>query len=571
MQRNNVTYLSSNSTNGHCNRNCYIVAALLIVLAISSAAFGQTTSASETCPRPITGATVTDPPELRSHNGELELSLHFRYEQTPPSEGPPRYCYITDDGLESPTLRVHPGDQLIIHLHNDLPALSPTPSMTHKMEGTDDGDCTGHHPMNSSMTNLHFHGMTIPPVCHQDEVLRTAVAPGEEFDYRVTIPRDEPPGLYWYHPHPHGFGERQVQGGASGAIIVEGIERVIPSLSPLRQRVLVLRDQQRIGPEAQAPSVPAWDISANFVPVTYPTEQPAKINVEPGAQEFWRVVNAGADTIFNLQIVSHQVPQPLRIVAIDGVPTKSGQATTPTSILLPPGARAEFLVTTPAIAETAELVTTAWDTGPSGDTDTKRTIAEIVSCSRGSQPATRHPKARAISVPSSEPDAAPVAHRLLYFSQHSSNAQDPDNFVLYYLTVDGQSPAPYKMGQPPNIVVHQDDVEDWTIENRATEDHVFHIHQIHFRILAINGKRVNDPTMRDTVDLPYWRGEGPYPNVTLRVNFSDPNDVGTFLYHCHILKHEDMGMMGAIQVLPKGEPPVAAKPRSTAVQAIARP
>jgi hypothetical protein len=104
----------------------------------------------------------------------------------------------------------------------------------------------------------------------------------------------------------------------------------------------------------------------------------------------------------------------------------------------------------------------------------------------------------------------------------------------------------------PNIVVHEGDVEDWIVENRSQEDHVFHIHQVHFRVLEVDGKPVNDGTMRDTVDLPYWTGTGPYPSVKIRLNFRDPKIVGTFLYHCHILKHEDMGMMGEIQVLPAG-------------------
>ena len=52
------------------------------------------------------------------------------------------------------------------------------------------------------------------------------------------------------------------------------------------------------------------------------------------------------------------------------------------------------------------------------------------------------------------------------------------------------------------------------------------------------------------IDVPYWSGKGPFPSVKLLMDFSDPNTVGTFLYHCHILKHEDMGMMGSIRVLP---------------------
>ena len=71
--------------------------------------------------------------------------------------------------------------------------------------------------------------LTVPPVCHQDDVLKTSIQPDDSpFEYRLRIPADEPPGLYWYHPHIHGFSKAQVLGGASGALIIEGLERAIP-------------------------------------------------------------------------------------------------------------------------------------------------------------------------------------------------------------------------------------------------------------------------------------------------------------------------------------------------------
>ncbi len=508
------------------------------------------------CPRPAAGATVENPPELRSQNGVLEVSLHVRYQQTLVSEGPPRYCYVTEDGLESPTLRVHPGDRLIIHLHNDLPEWRDYRAPQHNMAAVPNDDCAGT-SMDPSVTNLHFHGLTIPPLCHQDEVIRTAIPAGSEFDYIVTIPPDEPPGLYWYHPHPHGFSERQVQGGASGALIVEGLEKAFPALASLDQRVLVLRDQQRIGPEAPGPTVPAWDVSANFVPITYSQGRPAAIQMNAGETELWRVLNAGADTIFNLQLLVDHVAQPVEVVAIDGVPVATNNAARlpkQSSILLPPGARMEFVVTVPRPGQSAELITQSWDTGPQGDNDTARTIANIVVSATGAKDRDRA-AVRLAASRSAQTTASPeplLVNRRLFFSQRSSNPQDPDNFVLYFVTVVGQSPEPYKMGSPPNIVVHQGDIEDWTIENRSPEDHVFHIHQIHFTVRAVDGHPVDDSTERDTIDVPYWKGDGPYPSVKLRMDFRDPNTVGTFLYHCHILKHEDMGMMGSIQVLPPG-------------------
>ena len=510
-------------------------------------------SSKDVCPRPVDGATISNPPELWSDHGTLELSLHLKYQQTLVGEGPPRYCYVTDDGLESPTLRVRPGDKLVIHLHNDLPPWRDYRAPPHPMKPvSQDDDCAATR-MDPSFTNLHFHGMTIPPVCHQDDVIRTAIPAGQEFDYRVTIPADEPPGLYWYHPHPHGYGERQVQGGASGAIIVEGLENVVPSIRLLPERVILLRDQQRTDPSPNGPSVPAWDISANFVPVTFSKRQPAVLKTEPGHQELWRVVNAGADTIFNIELLLHGTAQPLQMVAVDGVPIALTKVMpSQTSILLPPGARAEFVVTNPLQGESGQLITQAWDTGPQGDNDTKRIIADVVSSpSSGSR---ENPAMSSAVRPWSSPRATETAtvHRRLYFSQVSANPQDPDNFVLYYVTVVGQAPKTYKMGAPPDIVVHRGDVEDWTIENRSAEDHVFHIHQIHFQVLEVDGKPIADRTMRDTIDVPYWNGEGPYPSVKLRMDFGDPNIVGSFLYHCHILKHEDMGMVGSIEVLPPG-------------------
>ena len=101
----------------------------------------------------------------------------------------------------------------------------------------------------------------------------------------------------------------------------------------------------------------------------------------------------------------------------------------------------------------------------------------------------------------------------------------------------------------PDIVVRQGTVEDWIIENRAREAHVFHIHQLHFQLLGRDGTHVSEPMMRDTIDLPYWDGEGRYPSVTLRMDFRSAVIAGTFLFHCHILEHEDAGMMGSVEVV----------------------
>jgi FtsP/CotA-like multicopper oxidase with cupredoxin domain len=113
--------------------------------------------------------------------------------------------------------------------------------------------------------------------------------------------------------------------------------------------------------------------------------------------------------------------------------------------------------------------------------------------------------------------------------------------------------------------VHQGDVEDWTIENRSQETHAFHIHQTHFLVLERHGVPVREPYIRDTVNVAFWDGFTPqYPSVKLRMDFRDPSIVGTFPYHCHILQHEDGGMMGTIQVEPAPGKTSIHRPKPTA-------
>ena len=123
----------------------------------------------------------------------------------------------------------------------------------------------------------------------------------------------------------------------------------------------------------------------------------------------------------------------------------------------------------------------------------------------------------------------------------------------------------------PDIVVHQGDVEDWIIENRSTELHAFHIHQLHFLMVEWNGIPVNEPYLRDTVNVPYFdKRDLAYPSVRLRMDFRDPNTVGTFPFHCHLLEHEDNGMMGTIRVEPAENPRRMSQPPLSTPQFLLR-
>lgn len=541
------------------------------------------------CPRPPPGSAVEEPQELRSHNRVLTVDLSLRNDKQP--DGILRYCYLSADGAQAPTLRVRAGDLLILRLRNELSRLEPEAGhtsmpvmpMSHRgVPGHADPCSSG--VMSAVSTNLHFHGLTVPPLCHQDDVLRTSIQPGDpSFEYRFRIPADEPPGLYWYHPHVHGFTTPHVLGGASGALVVEGIERANEELAGLPERVLVIRDQNLLNPDAppakSEPVVPkmlidrdgdaanngtgfgkpAKDLSINFVPVPYPDYPPATLQMRPGERQLWRVLNASAVTYLNLALLFERQPQPLGVVALDGVPLHTGGGPGPavlwrSSVGVPPGARVEFIVKGPPAGVPALLVTHTVDTGRGGENDPNRALVSITASETAAEPA----RLPAASQPLPPPkrawlgDVKPGRVRRLYFSEKLSDPADPNSATSFYLTEDGQTPAAFDPASTePNIIVRQGDVEDWIIENRSTELHAFHIHQIHFLLLDWSGIAVNEPFLRDTVNVPYYNGHTlAYPSVRLRMDFRDPNSVGTFVYHCHLLEHEDGGMMGTIRVLP---------------------
>jgi FtsP/CotA-like multicopper oxidase with cupredoxin domain len=539
------------------------------------------------CLRPSAGSAVPEPEDLRSQNGVLKVDLAVR--NFTELSGSTRYCYIYGEGSQSPTLRLNPGDLLILNLKNDLSDpkhAAATANHTHRNAKSEDhAEPCQSGAMTSTSTNLHFHGLTVPPVCHQDDVVNTSIQPSDApFEYRFRVPANEPPGLYWYHPHIHGFSKTQVLGGASGALIIEGIERANRQLAGLPERVLIIRDQDLVNPNAppskSEPVVPrnlidrdgdagnngtgfgkpAKDLSINFVPVPYPDYPTAEIKMRPEERQLWRVLNASAITYLNLAVLFKRAPQMLGIVALDGVPLKANGdpgdgITWANHIGVPPGGRVEFIVKGPSAGVPGLLVTRTVDTGVGGENDPNRALATIT-------PAPDAPEPRSTLAVSPEPlpaptlawlgSVTPARTRRLYFSEKFLDPNDPNSPTTFFITVDGKTPTAFDPSSGvPNIVVKQGDVEDWIIENRSTELHAFHIHQIHFMMLEWSDVPVNEPFLRDTINVPFYTNKMlAYPSVKLRMDFRDPNAVGTFVYHCHLLEHEDGGMMGLIRVEP---------------------
>jgi len=532
---------------------------LCLISALPARAQVSVRTAANPCGRPIAGSIAQEPPALRSVRGVL--SVRFSYQHAFDAFNRELFCYMTPEGLQNPTLHVRPGDHLQIIVTNNLPAGSAPMALNAP-------NC-GSPVMNSTSVNIHYHGTNLPPTCHQDEVIKTIINAGQTFQYDVVFPTNEPPGLYFYHPHVHGIAERAVQGGATGAIVVDGIETVQPAIGSLTQRILMVRDQPVPGNPAPGGNIPSWDLTLNFVPITSPTHPsdtnfvPAILQMRSGSRELWSICNCAADTVLDLQYVFDGVPQILQVVAIDGVPVNSQDGVQPgdpipvTHFLLPTASRVQVIAPAPPPSvQVAQLLTLAVDTGPDGDNDPQRPLARVQTASQL--------RDANIFVPSTTTAAQKVNGRRFAGLQQAAVAMrrtvffdEINSMDKFFMAVEGKPEHVFDPNAPPDIVATQGTVEEWVVQNRTQEVHEFHFHQLHFLVesqdnFELNGSAQN-PVLNgqflDMIHVPYWDGDPthPFPSVTLRIDFRG-NDVGDFVFHCHILEHEDDGMMNIIRV-----------------------
>ena len=424
-----------------------------------------------------------------------------------------------------PVIRARPGSTLKIEYRNELETRSREV-------------CVDHPCMN--MTNLHFHGLHVSPNSPQDDVLDMMAMPGEALHYSVEVPPQQPPGLYWYHTHPHGESYRQDLDGMSGAIVVEGIERYVPEVANMRERILVLRDLV-LPDDANEKSRVMQAVSMPTTQCGTAPEDPERaltvngmlrpqIDIAPGEQQFWRIVNASPDRYADLELDSG----PLDVIALDGMPLgyhdPAIHKRSMEHVLVPPAGRVEAIVTGPPPNSRATLRSKCFDTGVDGDSNPAMVLADIVSTK------TLNPRAHHAV------HGTPVHIVFSPATLRRVEASEP-NFVVNF-SEDKQgfyiNDHKFQMNDTPMLTVHVGSLQHWRIENPTKEVHPFHIHQVHFLAYAVSRRPVKDPVWLDTVDVPYGG------SVDLVMDFTDPIIRGVSLFHCHLLNHEDKGMMAKI-------------------------
>jgi FtsP/CotA-like multicopper oxidase with cupredoxin domain len=457
-----------------------------------------------------------NPPQLRAKNRVLSLTLHAGV-----ASGGKDSFYFNGEP-NAPTLRVSPGDQLKITYVNDLPVKPPEKCLA--------GPCM-------DMTNLHFHGLTVSPDAPQDDVLTMLAMPGKSLHYTVQIPEDHPPGLYWYHTHPHGESYRQALDGMSGALVIEGIESYFPALAGLPERVLVIRGRS-IGNDAQSADLKQRvNLSSDICGAELePPEEIMTVNgsirpqieISPGEHQFWRVVNASADRYVDLQLEG----QTFEIVAMDGMPIArydpGDRTRTANHVLLPPAGRLEAIVTGPPNGVPRRLISHCVDTGPDGDPNPAMVLADVVPRSAANSPAkvaksSLKPEFKTLDL--SVEEEAPPRFTVVF-------TEDKNGFYI-----NGEKFAP---DAAPMVRAKVGSYQHWKIVNATRELHPMHIHQVHFLPYAENDKPIANPVWLDTVNVPYGG------TVDVIMDFTDPVIRGTSVFHCHLLNHEDKGMMAKV-------------------------
>lgn len=476
--------------------------------------------------RPATDSptsSVFPQPQVRSSQfGLLDTGLEVRTGVT--DLGSRSVTTQTFEGtFPAPTLRIKAGDTLRIKLTNNLPAdTDPVPADRN----------TPHH---FNTTNLHTHGLHVSPQEPSDNVFVLVEPEGGTYQYEYHIPADHPPGTYWYHPHNHGATSVQLFGGMAGALIIEGGVDEVPEVKAAADVVMVINELNIDGQGTVPLYTKTGVFPLNQRLLTINGRLLPTITMRPGEVQRWRVINATVRTLVEMQLQGHT----LNVIARDAI-------TVPNMIpvaseVMGAGNRSDVLVQASTQAGLYTLVRKAVGNVPSGGEPEQvlayvQVVGELAQMSLPTGP---------LPTPEALPDIDPgevTNFRTLTFAVAPGGpafvAPNVGNFPNF--TIDGQRFDPTRVDHPVPLGA----VEEWTLINTSNVEHPFHIHVNDFQVFEVNG--VAQPLeWRDTITIPAKVGNV-NGSVRFRTRFED--FTGKFVLHCHILQHEDIGMMQVVEV-----------------------
>lgn len=495
-----------------------------------------------------------EPAEVHSAGGTLRTTLLVMKAHNRIGDDPV-YLRSYNGGLVGPTFRAKPGDTLLITLKNDL---DPEPDHA--------GHANSLHGFNT--TNLHTHGLHVSPSGISDNIL-LSLPPGATQSYEIKIPADHPCGTFWYHAHKHGSTAAQVASGMAGALIISGGMDEIPEISAARERIFMLQQISYLykncftdssgvetcfdfpegiieEPYADYTFGPrSWDALGRYTTVNG-VELPV-IYVRPGAVERWRLVHSGVRERIELKLENSSAtengPATLQMheIAADGLPL--GRLATREEIELWPGYRSDVLVKFPDAPGTEYLMIderTAASDSLNGTEESRKYIARvIIDGDPQSMELPRNEQLAPFRLKSIQPSEVTGQQAATY------GILQTDDGIEF--TVDREAYDPHS--QPRQLTLG--DVDEWTLRSKGDVgpvSHPFHIHVNPFEVYSIldeaGQETLTEPVWRDTIIL-----QGGY---TVKCRSRYTVFTGTFVNHCHILDHEDEGMMQLVEIVAPG-------------------
>jgi FtsP/CotA-like multicopper oxidase with cupredoxin domain/peroxiredoxin len=528
-----------------------------------------------------------EPGEMRPVDGTLVAQLAVTYARN--QIGPdPVWLRSYNGQLVGPTLRARPGDVMRITVRNTLPTQPWKANSMNKL-----------HDFNT--TNLHTHGLHVSPNGISDNVL-LEIAPGATQEYVIAIPEDHPCGTFWYHPHHHGSTAANVASGMSGALIIEGGLDDLPAIKTAKERVMVLNQilyVNRIPPAEPGGSevkLPEGVIEEEYAGynlgpgdaatlgrfTTINGVQLPVIRMRPGQIERWRLIDSAQSEIIQLQLVDAKTLQqvvPFHEIAVDGLAL--GKAVKQDFIQLLPGYRSDVLVSVPQAGE--YLLVDMAKLGMKATSVPLQYVARVIV---EGEPVT------GMQMPADDEMRPFRLPSLAGIDKKDVGTQTASYGIFPILPpgkgarflIDNQS---FDLNQARALKLNT--VDEWQVSVKngfvmkgdqkifINTGHPFHIHVNPFEITSIRGPQDPANPESEQVELlahgPVWRDTIWVPNngtVTFRTRYED--FIGTFVQHCHILDHEDQGMMQLIDIYDPAKKTASAAPESdSAVPATGTP
>ncbi|MDV7340641.1 multicopper oxidase family protein [Terasakiella sp. A23] len=454
------------------------------------------------------GEDLKQPPVETSHDGLLDTQVSAQYGNFFLG-GQPVHLRCYNGNPVGNTLDFRGGDTVRLKLTNNMPFIGDFDLCTDKYEPENT-------PRGFNITNMHVHGLHVSPKQPSDDIL-IWIDNGDSYQYEYQIPPNHPPGTYFYHAHVHGSTAIQVASGMAGCMIVRGDLDDIPAIKAAKEQVMMIQTQ-RFGDDGTCESFGLL----NNGDMTYINGQlNPTIRIKKGEVQRWRLVNASHMVPFDLSIQTYRytTQNPMTLIGRDGNPLTHTKEVD--YLRMVPGNRADVLVK-------------GFDPGTyflSGG-DNMGTIATII--------------VEEESVPDMTLYAGPLP-------QPPELAPIPESEVTFGRRIE----FGFAYGNQPKFTINdvpfscEDDwkiplnaVEEWEVYNHTAYPHPFHIHVNPFQV--VSGGYVDPGTWMDTLEFPAFE------RIKFRTRFLD--FTGEFVFHCHNLMHEDMGMMQAVTVFDPKHP-----------------